>query len=223
MTSPLSQPLTPQTLDELIASYTNADNIAAEKDPLKRLLMVSMGYASEQANTLQIQNDETKQTTDELANLNQLSTYMNDAAGRTEPQADTDTTWVGPQWMSTSSDPLTSSNFDPNTAEDLKQNLAANGVDPNTMSIYVWQQGYPGAEPPDQPVHVAEVRMAKKDIAEASKNLALKVDTLSSTAQQAQTYEQMQVGRYTATLELATKAAEDEKELTVDISRNFRT
>jgi hypothetical protein len=208
MATDLSQPFPPQTLSQLLDSYTDPTNIANEKDPLKRALMVTLLYGDAQGGALQAQNDETKVTTDQLNRLNTVSSWLNDAASRLQTMQDTDFTWIGPnQWLGQGSatGDLTTANLS-DVAIAVYQ---ANG----TVPPYVTKTDSSGN---------AEYTLTKAQIQAVSKNAQLKVDTMSSTAQQDQTFTQALVGKYVATTTLGTSLVEEIRKLRQNINDNLR-
>jgi hypothetical protein len=191
----LSQPFTTQTLDQLIASYTNPTNISNEKDPLKRALMVTMLYADVQGGSIQVQSDETKKTTNELSRLNTVSSWLNDASARLQTMQDTDFTWIGPtQWLGQGSATGKLDN-DSNLSDVAGAVYQANTTVP-PYQTYVNASGQ------------AEYTLTKAQVQSVSKNAQTKVDAVSSTLQQDQSFSTMLVGRYTAVLTAATSILE---------------
>jgi hypothetical protein len=191
----LSQPFPTQTLDQLLASYTDPANIAKENDPLKHAFMVIMFYADVQGGSIQVQSDETKKTTDELSRLNASTSWLNDASGRLQTMQDTDFTWIGPnQWLQ---DAPASGDLSKPTFSDVAIAIyQANGTVPSYGSTK------------DTTTGLIEYTLTKPQVQSVSKNAQVKVDTTSSTLQQDQSFSQMLVGRYTATLTAATSLLE---------------
>jgi hypothetical protein len=211
MATDLSKPFATQTLDQLLASYMDPTNIANETDPLLRAFMVALVYGDAQGGAIQAQSDATTATTNQLKNLNIIAGWLNGAASRASSQGDTDFQWLGPQqWleMKSTGDLSNPGYYDVvnaingvNSPPLPMGKIAENATDPNTFY---------------------EATMNKVDIGQSSKNVQLKVDTVSSTAQQDQSYSQMLVGRYTATLTLCTTLLEKRRSSGDNINQNLR-
>jgi len=212
MVMDLSKPFPTQTLEQLLASYMDPTNIANEVDPLKREFMAAMVYGDALGDSIQRQSDATTATTNQLKNLNILSGWLNGAASRASSQTDTDFQWIGPQqWLEKKK---TGDLSNPGYYDVLN---AINSV--NSPPLPTGQYTYTD---PNTKVDYWDVVMNKVDIGQTSKNVQLKVDTVSSTAQADSSYSQMLVGKYNANGTLLTSLLEKIRSLVENINQNFR-
>jgi len=202
------------TAESDFKEYTNPVSIASEGDPMRRVSRVMAGLGTGQAELLSVMGDNVQVLTNKMAEINNYMRLVNDGIAITKTGDDNHSFEVSnPKLMS--------------KADALELQAAFNrlGVKTSPYPQKDFNDGNNTTGPYlilDAASGMYYVRLKKKDIDGASKNLRLKADEISSQTQAAQLTLQTLITRYNGTMEVVSATTEKAKTLAGAVVGTFK-
>jgi hypothetical protein len=204
------------TAQQITQSFVNSANNSSIDDPLKLAVAVTLQLNVALQNVVTQQALLTQQKTSEMSNTTDAMSEINNAIGRLQDSADTDTTYVGQQQYG-STIPL----VDGEAAAKVEYNkIIAAGVDPSSVGII--STYHSTSDGTNIPLTTYQVVISKVNASAAAKNIQIQLDKLGSLASTDQLYMSNFTGKYNTNTDQISSYIKANFDQTSGILRNIQ-